>query len=72
VVGPHDADLQEAGGVGADLGSGVTERRGKAFTGRLFDADVEDQQRDRDGQDAVAERFQPNRVAAVGVANPTS
>jgi len=50
----------------------VTERRGKAFTGRLFDADVEDQQRDRDGQDAVAERFQPNRVAAVGVANPTS
>jgi hypothetical protein len=66
VVDPHDADAEEADHV-AEVRRPETDQRFTEVLARLDvgHADLDDQQRDRDREDAVAERLQALRVLVV-------
>jgi hypothetical protein len=63
VVDPHDADHEEADQVGQEGRPFLVQliRQG-AVSGRPGDGEIEREQRDRDGEDAVAERLEPGPV----------
>src|SRR6266849_8263727 len=63
VVDPHHADGHEAGEKGEIRPPQVQQRGPERSRREVFrQTDLQDEQRHRDGEDAVAERFQPRRL----------
>jgi hypothetical protein len=66
VVHPHDADRDEAQGVAEIRGPLVPQCRAKVLLALdMGDRDLDDQQRDSDGDDAVAKRLQARGVGVM-------
>lgn len=63
VVGPHNADLQKANGVGQVRGPKPEEcvEEARALLG-VRHLDLQDQERDRDSKNPIAERLDPGGI----------